>query len=925
MCLAFFKNLFAKKAAPEMVAPFVAVVLGGSGAVGSATDTLIQSVTRENTNSGAASSSNHLFGLMWKKGDVPSSASVVAKVSGVEVRASFVNRSYYPDGSLYTCHAAIDDTTIAASSSRDYDFYVRPSSSFDDTDPGTSLTTLLAAHDFKTEITSATAYYQFQVQIQNGNTTAAFPGFFKTGYTLGTVTKNGATVTLTTDFTITNGSGTTFQGQTGYDGVTLTLTSPSVGDSYMILRATWQHMSGAMLAKFTDGDVSGAVDKVIASPCVERWLFRAYVKDGSTGAGSADTHLKEYFHLTRWNNSNGTEKALYATAVPAQEEIAVANKTRLDYSLVFKDGTTTLGTYSSLQHPYHAQFATVKQADDTNHARAVCVSGSECWLITSRDKSYMRRCEGFYPFKSSMTPTDITPTSANSTHDPFSTQAHIDFIDAGGESYGRGLMPLGDVIAWMKPSAANNRLARVCAHAGLHVGYHYRQPYGSSAIASPFVHLMDTHLADDTTTRWNGDGLPNGSYISADNRPATDGENGGYVAYAGGTGDWILSGGASHAPAYCAYQWFEEGEEYFLQAHLDHFTNLAIQKVGDIYGNRRGLQWSGAGGGYSGFSGLGIPTGQWSSTYIIEDQQERGTAWAANIALWAETCPAARAYYDYVHALVMHMDNYLNTFLAYAPAALTATGTLYVREDVESTWQQHFIVHQSCRGKRQLASPGYTALATHVATYAIGHITGNLFKTIAYHGDSRTKSSAYDPSTNPFLAASDHLTLQDVSYVAATNTITIDWSSDSSIAAVRANLLHNDDEVYVSTITDSLGGVAAIPGLTVGTKYFVINVAQPTSTTITFQLSTSSGGSAVDITGTTGNGTIMTRFLGSDGGAGTGPVASDYPRIALAAAICAYEAGITIATSNGSKIDTMEAWLSAQDYSANPRWEVERT
>lgn len=47
--------------------------------------------------------------------------------------------------------------------------------------------------------------------------------------------------------------------------------------------------------------------------------------------------------------------------------------------------------------------------------------------------------------------------------------------------------------------------------------------------------------------------------------------------------------------------------------------------------------------------------------------------------------------------------------------------------------------------------------------------------------------------------------------------------------------------------------------------------------------------------------------------------------MALAAAICAYEAGIPVATSNGAKIDTMEAWLSAQDYSANPRWEVQRS
>lgn len=822
----------------------------GGGGGGGSTDTLIQSATRTNTNSGAASSSNHLFGMMWQMGDIPSTASVVVKVSGVEVRASFVNRAYYPDGSLYTCHVAIDDTTIAASSSRAYDFYVRTNSSFDDTDPATNFTTLLAAHDLKGEFTSVTE-------------------------------------------TDTAGTRT--------------------------------HASGTMFAAFTYGDVSGRVEKVIASPCIERWLCWGYVKDGATGTGSADAHLKCYFHVTRWRNSDGTEKALYATMVPAQEEVAVASKKRLNYTLTFKDGSTTLGTYTSVQHPYHAQFATVRNTDDTNHARAICVSGSECWLITSRDKAYMRLCEGFYPFKDGLTPTGITPSASTNTFTPFSAQIHQPSIDSGGGSAGRGCMPQPDVIAWMQPSAANNRIARVCAHAGLHVGYHVRQAYGSNAIASPFILLMDDDTGDDSTTRWNADGLPNGSYISWDSRPAQDGENGGYVQYEGGSGVWTLSGGPSHASPYCAYQWFEEGEEYFLQALLDLFTILTIQRVGDIYGNRQALLWSGVGGGYAGFSGLGIPTTLWSATYIIEGSQERGTAWATAIALWSWTCPANRAYCDYIQALVMHMDNFLDQFLSYTPASLLATGVLYVREDVESTWQQGFICHQACRGKRQLGSPGYTALAEHIANYAIGHITGNLFKTVAYHGNSRTKAGAWDSSTNPFLDADDHLTLVTVSYVASTDVLTVDLSADSSMAAVRANYIHNNDECYISTVNDSLGAEAVIPGTSVGTKYYVINVAQPTSTTITFQLSTSAGGSAHDITGMTGSGTLLMRFLGSDGGAGTGPTASDYPRIALAAAISAYEAGIPVATAAGSLIDTMESWLSAQDYSANPVWELERT
>ena len=55
---------------------------------GGGSDTLLFSYVRRNVNSGAASPSNHLFGLMFKKGAVVSTSSVVAKVSGVKEGAA---------------------------------------------------------------------------------------------------------------------------------------------------------------------------------------------------------------------------------------------------------------------------------------------------------------------------------------------------------------------------------------------------------------------------------------------------------------------------------------------------------------------------------------------------------------------------------------------------------------------------------------------------------------------------------------------------------------------------------------------------------------------------------------------------------------------------------------------------------------------
>jgi hypothetical protein len=869
---------------------------------------------------------------MFQMGDIPSGSTlVITDTSDVDIRCGFANRAYYPDGSLLSCHVGMDDSVIAGSGSKNYRAKSRSSSSYDDTDPATNITTLLAGHDLKVELTTIVAHYEYLVTINTGATTAYFPGFFKTGYTITNVHDEGNNVDWTnpTNYTVTNGSSTTFQGQSGFDGITLNLATPAPSGLYIKVTATWTHMSGSGLWKFTDTDVSGRWRKVIANPVLERWMSWAYFKDGATGTGTTDTHLKFYSYITRWRNSDGTQKAVYATAVAALEEIAVANKTRLDYTATWKNGGSTYDTYSSVQHPYRSQWATVRTENDANHARARCIAGSESWLVTSYDKTYMALVEAFNPYDPNLVVNNVSLTSANSTYTPCSNQAHRAAIDATGDYMGRGLMPQTDVTAWMSPTANHCRIARVNGLVGLHVPYHYRQVYGNTSPAVLLPLRMDNDLGTESATRWNADGLPNSIYLSSDSRPSTDNNSAGYVQPSGYDGVWVPSGDTSHGVAYSGYQWFVEGEEYLNQANLDLMNNTSIQRVGDVYGNRQALLWSGVGGGYAGFSGLGIPTAQWSAAACMAvGQQERATGFAIMIQTWAAAFhPAGRPESNYVQAFMAHQARFLERAIDYAPASLLSNGIWYIRDELSSPWQQAFNLQGAARAARIFGYQGHIDLATMLSKYVAGACTGNRLKTNSYHGASTTKAIPYHPSTNDFIAdPADNLQCVDVSYDLATNVFTWTTFDDGMKAtAVRNAYIQNDNPLYwSSTLNDGFGGTSVPPGLTEGTVYYVINRANSGLASITFQISLTQGGGAVDMTGSSGTGgaCALMRLLGADNG--SCPANGGYPEIHYAALVCGYEFGS--AAINSTLVDSMETYISNLGFGpGNPVWSAKRT
>ena len=811
---------------------------GGGGG-----DMLLYAFDRLNT-SGSSTDSNQLFPVLCKRTAVPSGSTlVITDSSDVDVPAGICNRVYYDDGSLKMAHVALRGT-VSGSGTQSLKAKKRPSSSYDDTDPGTNLTTLLATGDWKVEFSSVTE-------------------------------------------TDTAGTRT--------------------------------HASGAMLAKATDANQAGRVTKLIANPFVERWLMWAYVKDGSAGAGSDDAHFKVYWHVTRWRNSNGTQHSLFITPVMALDEVAVASKKRLNYTATFKDGSTTLETYSSVQHPYRSTWAAVRQDNDAIHGRAKAVDGSECWLIVRPDKDYWAACEAFFPFDTSLSPDAESLTAANSTFTACSAQNHRAAIDATGGYIGRGVMPQTDARFFLSPTANHARIARICGHAGLHVPYHYRPPYATDDPVTPLALRLDNDSGAGSASAWTGDGMPTAIYCSADDRPSLFTNP--MVFPEGGTGVWTTSGNTTHAVPYSGFQWVIEGEEYFLQANMDLMLAASINLVGDAYGSTRALMYSGVGGGYSGYSGLGIPTTRWSALIDFQ-QEERSFGWSMALLGWgAGFVPSGRIESNFVADFAAHQARYTELSISYLPAGHIANGWWMCREDgLGSPWMVEFGSIFAAWSKRNLRHQGWVDLAEMLGNFTIGRWSrSNRCIINAYRGWPLKKITGYDGSTNPFQAADHNMMLVDCTYDVSANTFLTSTFDDDAPQA-----LQNGDKVYFGDYTTG-GSHTTVPGNTsLGTEYFVINRSNPTGTTTQFQISTSQGGSAVDITGSNGSCVFNVDMLTADAGAGgaTDPDSNGFGRIAHAGLIFHTVDGH--AASSGTIADNADSYMSGISWTGDPGFALAR-
>lgn len=800
MCLAFLKSLFAsKKGASSMVAPFIVAAMAGGGAVsagaeGGGGDTLIAEFTRVNGSASVAAGSDQIIGHPLKKGDLlPGEEAFVTDSSDVELDASFrLLKAGYADGSYVGVHIMLRDTDINASSSRGYKLKKR-TGSYDNTDPATDLTALIAAHDFKVEFSSVTE------------------------------TDSGGTRT---------------------------------------------HGAGAMLATLAAANVSGRVVKLIANPNCERWQLHAYVKDGSGGAGSADAHLHATWYVTRWRASNGTEKKLFVTCVLSLHEYAVASKKRLDYDAVLKDGSTTLGTYSSVDHPYHSEWATIRPNADIAIARPIASDGTSNTLHTQYDKSYMAACECLVPFNTTRTPDEHTivaympaggfdvGSDAGGGH---TNMGHRMNIDGTGIYNGRAVLSsIYATNALMLQTANAWACERGAAMAGLHVPYHCRVPFGDTP-SLPMTLRMNRH---DGTFRaknaWTGDGMQAG----VDDYPSKGDDTVSYVDPEGGTGAWSSSINSSHGVPYSGFMWLIDGEDYLHQASADLAVNLTFQAHANSSQQLIPLvcaTWT----GYP-----STPDGAWSGVSQMWSAQERGCGLAAHILRWGtafrpDNCIEA----NFLDDLLAHADDYLETSVSYLDAGHIANGLFPGYGDegyLSQSWHQGINSLFFNLAARHLETDGFVAVANMTANTMLGMWTGNRAQSVTTFHTPLKKSDPFDSSTNPFVDPTHKL-------VAFTGSMSGDTFSFSGNLA---GILNNNDKVVFLDSNTSYGSSTIPTNAVEGTEYFVINVSHGGTTTC--QFSDSQGGSVKDL-GDAANVTIGIDMLGSDAAiAGTAWNANDW-------------------------------------------------
>lgn len=814
----------------------------GTGAVSAPTiptaDVLLTSFVRVNDSASVASPSSYPVGHVVQRGDVPSTSSLILKdTGGTEIPCQFSNRVYdLIDGSLASCAIIPLDSTIGTSASRTYDLYSRPSSSFNDTDRGTTLAQLLALCDPKVTLTSL-ATDAYEQQFGNGSATAfTLTQFKKTGYSI-VVKKNGVTLTPITDYTLSNGSGTTFQGQTGFDGITVTFTVAPANGAVLDFYPTWTHMSGTMTCLASAADVSGRVRTIFAGPNAKRFYTYSYFADG----GTDDVHLLVEWYFTCYYNSGGTITAVDVTGVVCLNRFAVNNKVAFTYTAAFLDGASTINTYSSVIHPYRSQWPTVRTANDNMNGRPYRLVGTACTLYSQYDRSYWSAAQQFAPLSTTMSPSQITSgenngqgSTAYNTFIPCSPQGHRGNIDGTGNYPGRGIVTEFDAVAFMRQGGPDWRTMRVNAIAGLGIPYHGRPPYSSSTPPTCLTLRLDTNTGTGNANQWVAQGMPVAIYASMNVGAPT----GGYIVPKGTFGVWNPSTDTSHAVPYSSQGWQVDQEEYFNQANIDLAIAGIINARSNTFNQTTALMYANT-SEYPGWAGQSIPTTAWSSIgQITPWSQERCIGWSCATYRTLLQVPTSAMERTFTDDLVEQQSLFMERSIPYFTSDQATQGIYWWDKFLQSPWQAS-INGTFLAWLAELS--GFAGFGDAADLYGIvitNDFTANYWRSASYRGSFlHTMGIAYNSATNPFTG---QCILANASSDSGTNVITC---ADLECEVI----LHNGDIVYPSDTNTGPNTVSIPSGLTRLTPYYIINVSQANRASATYKLSTTPGGSAVSL------------------------------------------------------------------------------
>lgn len=445
--------------------------------------------------------------------------------------------------------------------------------------------------------------------------------------------------------------------------------------------------------EFDNASETTLATKIHSGPVCDGWFVIQLVKDSTTSVD--DGHFVATHYVDAWNDGSDTTNGNieFATKL-SMPQWDVASKAGRFYTATFTEGGSTKDTYSDIVHAYHAEWITVRDDNDVQAGRRHWqTDANRPTLIHKPNKDYWVTTRLIPPYETNLVATPLS--TSKSTYIPMNNFKYNDNIDAGGASYGRGLMPQGDANAFMNTdhvtaatAASDMRVARVNAFAGLHVGYHFRTSgtrdrssitaddynnFGSETAVKGYTPIALT-LAPQASFDFSGDGL-SGTGVDAYRGGGATGQ-GGYTDYTGGDGVWLLSNGEDHGSNFTQFMYMIDGEPYFYDC-LQDIAMSVLHKGRDVdYGRSNLMSYTFS----ERIAPWGIDATLWDGITCGKFANSRHNGWALNEvgAGWGLCAnnDVARNYFD---ALIQQQGDYLTASLANYPAAHLARGLLWER------------------------------------------------------------------------------------------------------------------------------------------------------------------------------------------------------------------------------------------------------
>lgn len=583
--------------------------------------------------------------------------------------------------------------------------------------------------------------------------------------------------------------------------------------------------SGTFEAAFNDTTVVHRT-KIGGGAAAEIWQVAIFVTDQTGGA--ADAHLKARFTVEAWNDGTDAVADYSFGVVMSMDGWDVAGKDRRTYNLSLRDNTTEIRAYNAVNHPYHCQLATPRMADDDQHGKMHWGTTTPTLLYKPDFKAWMDA--GLIP------PYDLNVSPIGGANDntylPGDNFDHNSFVDQGGGSLGRGIVPNCDIHTIVDTTSVHARLSRVQAFAGLHIGYHYRE----EGTDKPMSAIMDPLNSVDYD--FTNDGLSGAKH--AYNRAGEGSANsGGWKDPDGGDGVWTKADNASHAVNYCYFTALYEAEDWFYEAQIDLMTNLIHSAHGNEFDGMPYLMY------YSDTyrrSQQSIPNIRWSAIgNLLNGSNVRAIGWSQ--AIMASTCAlVGDADYRsaYLNKLNEHNASFLKASMGYFPQSQLDLGIPYYSNSRPCPWMWYFSAMGCYHNSRcnELTDAFDYGEITAQALYNVW-TSDRKGMVMDYRGGVTPKSEAWHSVDNDFFT--DHFMWQ-MSDATITN-------GSANISMSPSNLIEysNGDTVWFLS-RNSAPTLRTIPSvITEGDTYYVVNKGA-SGDPYTFQVSSTPGGSPITFT-----------------------------------------------------------------------------